>query len=334
MKDREALLVSFLNQQGWADAARHHLAGDASNRRYERLRKPDGTVAVLMDAPPSKGEDTRPFIDIANYLRAQGLSTPAIYAKDPENGFLVIEDLGDDLFARLMLDDPARQSDLYRSAVDVLLHLRNTDVIPTLYSMANSLSEMTLLAFEWYAPDNDPTQFLAVFEGQLNGLNATSEVIVLRDYHAENLLWLEGREGVAQVGLLDFQDAVLGHPAYDLVSVLQDARRDVPPAIEEDMVAYYITQSGSDACEFRRAYALLGVQRNLRILGIFARLCLRDGKANYLDFIPRVWGYLQRNLATSGLENLATELAPLLPHPTPQFLEHLKSQCATHPPQP
>jgi aminoglycoside/choline kinase family phosphotransferase len=133
------------------------------------------------------------------------------------------------------------------------------------------------------------------------------------------------------VGLLDFQDALQGHPAYDLVSILQDARRDVTPQIEAAMIAHYIRHSGPDDAAFRSAYALLGLQRNLRILGIFARLCLRDGKAHYVDFVPRVWGYVQRNLDDPALAPLADVLRPALPAPTPDFLKDLKARCATPP---
>jgi len=155
------------------------------------------------------------------------------------------------------------------------------------------------------------------------------DVLVQRDYHAENLLWLPKRTGHARVGLLDFQDAALGHRAYDLVSLLQDARRDVPITLEDTMIRHYISQTGLESDAFKTAYAVWGAQRNLRILGVFARLCLRDGKAHYVDLIPRVWGLLQRDLGHPELSNVKRIIDAHVPAPSPARLENLKSRCAT-----
>ncbi|NUH66958.1 phosphotransferase [Sulfitobacter sp. S0837] len=333
MTQRSHLIQSFLQDAGWADASRKVLAGDASNRRYDRLHRADGQSAILMDAPPERGEDVRPFLAVAAHLTSIGLSAPAIYHADPEQGLLLLEDLGDDLFARLMADDPTREAPLYRAAVDVLVHLHRASAPDLPRCDAQWLTDMAVPAFEFYAPDGKQqyAAFAAAFHPLAQVLDPVSNVVILRDYHAENLLWLPDRQGVARVGLLDFQDALVGHPAYDLVSILQDARRDVSPAIEAHMVDYYLMQTGQDAENFRSAYALLGAQRNLRILGIFARLCLRDGKAHYVDLIPRVWNYLQHNLRHPALAPVARSIDGVLPCPTPEFLEHLKSQCATNP---
>ena len=334
MTDRITAIQSFLADAGWALARRDLLAGDASNRRYDRLTKPDGNTAVLMDAPAEKGEDVRPFIRIANWLRTQGASAPEVYAEDIDNGFLLIEDLGDDLFARLMIQTPAMTHALYTSATDCLLHLHKAPPPDLPLCDADWLTGAAQMVFDWYAPDSDAAaEFNALFTPLARILDSAPRVIILRDYHAENLLWLPERSGSARVGLLDFQDALQGHPAYDLVSILQDARRDVASAVEAEMIAHYIQHSGQDGTAFRSAYALLGLQRNLRILGIFARLCLRDGKAHYVDFIPRVWEYVQRNLDDPALEPLAKVLHAALPTPTPDFLEDLKARCAT-PPKP
>jgi len=334
MTSRAALINIFLKNAGWSDAARKLLAGDASNRRYDRLCKPDGQTAILMDAPPARGEDVRPFIHIAAHLKTIGLSAPEIYQADTDNGLLLLEDLGDDLFARLMADDPTRQEPLYRAAVEVLVKLHTAPLPDVPLCDATWLTDMAAPAFEYYGTAQRPESaaaFADAFHPLAQELDRDSKVVILRDYHAENLLWLPKRQGVSRVGLLDFQDALLGHPAYDLVSILQDARRDVAPEIEARMIDHYIAQTGGDAVSFLRAYALLGAQRNLRILGIFARLCLRDGKAHYVDLIPRVWNHLQHNLRHPVLAPVAQSIATALPHPTPEFLEHLKSQCASIP---
>jgi aminoglycoside/choline kinase family phosphotransferase len=193
---------------------------------------------------------------------------------------------------------------------------------------------MTAPAFEWYSggdADRHIKRFRDIFHPLAKSLDAVAKVVILRDYHAENLLWLPERTGTAMTGLLDFQDALLGHPAYDLVSILQDARRDVAPQTETDMIAYYLANTGKDEAAFQTAYALLGAQRNLRILGIFARLCQRDGKPHYVDLIPRVWSYVQRDLAHPALADVADVLASSLPAPTNDFLEDLRARCATSP---
>lgn len=332
MTDRRARANIFLRAAGWGDATQTVLAGDASNRRYDRLRFEDGRSSVLMDAPPCRGEDIRPFVKLARYLTDLGFSAPQFFHQDEAEGFLLIEDLGDAVFAKVMAQDPAMTIPLYKAATDVLVCLHRCDPPDVPLCSIHWLVTMTAPAFEWYARD---TGSIAAFEAAFRPLAASLEpenkVLILRDYHAENLLWLPERDGVAKVGLLDFQDALVGHPAYDLVSVLQDARRDVSPEIEAQMIAHYIAESQVDSAEFRAAYALLGLQRNLRILGIFARLCLRDGKTHYVDLIPRVWGYVQRNLETPHLAALRTFLDDALPKPTPEFLEQLKARCATIP---
>lgn len=334
MTKRTLLIDTILQMAGWAEATRKLLAGDASNRRYDRLRKADGDTAILMDAPPERGEDVRPFLHVATHLADCGLSAPAIYHADSDQGLLLIEDLGDDLFARLMAADPAQELPLYRAAADVLVKLHSAPLPELPLCDAEWLTDMTAPAFDFYAPEGGPQAkdaFGQAFHPLATALDDAPTVVILRDYHAENLLWLPQREGAARVGLLDFQDALLGHPAYDLVSILQDARRDVPRAVEAQIIDYYLGQTEQEDAPFRRAYALLGAQRNLRILGIFARLCLRDGKPHYVDLIPRVWQHLQHNLRHPALAAVADSLAGVLPPPTPEFLEHLKSQCARIP---
>ncbi len=331
MTDRTALALSFLSQTKWAGAIAAPLAGDASNRRYLRIRH-GGQTAVLMDAPAERGEDVRPFIAIAEHLLALGLSAPHILARDIDQGFLLIEDLGDDLFARIIPKHPDIETDLYCAATDVLIELHKSDAPADLSTYDTALmAQMAALALDWYAGADEPAmraEFLEAMEQVLGAHAAEHDVLIQRDYHAENLLWLPDRSGVARVGLLDFQDAMRGHVAYDLVSLLQDARRDVPARVASDMIDRYIAATRQDRAAYLAAYHVLGAQRNLRILGVFARLCLRDGKAHYVDLIPRVWAHLMHDLDHPAMAGAAPLIRRALPRPTLTFLKDLKSRCA------
>lgn len=320
----------FLARAGWGSADRAPLAGDASNRSYDRLRM-DGRAAVLMVAPPEKGEDVRPFARITDLLRGFGLSAPAIYARDDDRGLLLIEDLGDDLMARLA-GDPVLEDRMYRTAVDVLIDLRDRDVpqdIPP-YDAATYLREARLVT-DWYIPAVTGTpcsrDTLSDFEALVAEACAAcaQDVLVLRDYHSENLLWLPDRTGVARVGLLDYQDALSGDAAYDLVSLLEDARRDTSADLRAEMIRHYLDRSGTNHAEFMTAYNALGAQRNLKIMGIFARLCVRDGKAQYPDLIPRVWDHLQRDLQHPSLARLADWVSANVPPPDTAALTRIKA---------
>ena len=331
MDDRIALAKSFLNQTSWANVRRAPLAGDASNRRYERLLDPDtGKTAVLMDASPDRGEDVRPFVRIARHLRTLGLSAPNILAKDVANGFLLIEDLGDALFARAIPENPELETDFYTAATDVLLALHQAPVPDLKPYDPDLMADLAALAFGKYrrgiaGNTEGEDEFRELFRHILSGISPFNPVLIQRDYHAENLLWLPERHDVARVGLLDFQDAMSGHPAYDLVSLLQDARRDVPERIEQEMIGYYLDQSGIDQVAFRSAYAVLGAQRNLRILGVFARLGQEYGKPHYIDLIPRVWSHLMRDLDHPSLASVAPMLKQYLPVPSAANLQRLKT---------
>jgi aminoglycoside/choline kinase family phosphotransferase len=336
MTDRAALLTDFIQHAGWADARRKTVAGDASNRRYERLVQPDGTRVILMDAPSEKGEDVRPFISVAEHLRAIGLSAPEIFARDEVHGFLLIEDLGDDLYKQVIARDPSLEEPLYAASVDVLTVLHAAPLPPLAPYDTNTMTKFAARAYEWYLfgitgiqDTAEQAEFERLMADLLAQLEHAKQVLIQRDYHAENLLWLPDRQGAARVGLLDFQDAMSGHAAYDLVSVLQDARRDVPPAIEAAMIDRYLNQNPQDAASFRAAFAILGLQRNLRIVGAFAKLCIEAGKPRYLDLIPRVWEFIERNLAHPALSPIAPHISATLPVPDPEILAALKSKCAT-----
>ena len=339
MKDRDTLIRQFIDRTDWAGARTAPLAGDASNRRYLRLTDPStGATAVLMDAPADRGEDIRPFVHIANYLTSLNLSAPRVLAQDADAGLLLLEDLGDDLFANVIPRDPALENSLYSTATDLLADLHTAQPPAGLETYTPAvMADMAALAFDWYraalrGPDTKArTAFRTAMHTALAAHATQADVLIQRDYHAQNLLWLPDRAGIARVGLLDFQDAMLGHRAYDLVSLLQDARRDVPAQIETTMLDRYIQTTGQDPAAFRTAYNVLGAQRNLRIVGVFARLCIRDGKAHYVDLIPRVWDYLMRDLTDPALADVARLVRDHLPPPTPETLAKVKDQCATSP---
>ena len=331
----------FLEQAGLADAERQFLQGDASTRIYERLVK-DGSTAVLMnaprrpDGPPLRdgkpysaiahlAEDVKPFVAMARALRARGFSAPEIYAAELAEGLLVLEDLGRE--GVVASDTGAPVQDRYATAVDVLVALHRQALPPVLpvapridhplpaYDLDALLIETELL-LDWYVPQRGGavapparSEFQALWRAALERAVEAPPTWVLRDYHSPNLLWLPKRQGMARVGLLDFQDALLGPPAYDVVSLLQDARIDVPEPLEMALLGGYVrARQASDpsfeAAEFLELYAMLGAQRATKILGIFARLDRRDGKPQYLRHLPRVYRYLNRSLAHPSLAAL------------------------------
>ncbi|MEM6758902.1 MAG: phosphotransferase [Pseudomonadota bacterium] len=328
--------TAFLRAHGWENAARSNIAGDASNRRYDRLTRSDGRRAILMDAPPDMGEDVRPFIAITDLLRAQNLSAPRIFGADTEAGFLLLEDLGDNLFASAIAADPSLEQPLYAAATDVLIHMHCAPPPKLPAYDAVTMTPLAGLAFEWYgsgALSRSLTEpqlaFQVACHAALEPLDTQLTALIQRDYHAENLLWLPDREGIARVGLLDYQDAMRGHPAYDLVSILQDARRDITPDIAQEMITRYVTQTDTDHDTFETAYALLGMQRSMRILGVFARLSLAFGKPQYVDLIPRVWGHLTTNLQHPALATLSPLITDILPEPSADVLNTLRDKCAS-----
>jgi aminoglycoside/choline kinase family phosphotransferase len=291
----------FLASCGWPGARIEPLAGDASFRRYFRVIG-DGRQAVLMDAPPPH-EDPRPFISVAEWLLSVGLSAPEIIARDLDRGLLLLDDFGDNRLRETLDSSPDRERDLYELATDVLVHLHAHPPMNGLpvHGLDQWLTELMLFP-EWYCPavglDVDVESYRAAWIEVLEPVakDGLGPVTVLRDYHAENIMLVEGREGVAHFGLLDFQDALAGHPAYDLASVLEDARRDVPPELEQAMLDRYVAATGQGEA-FERAYWALAAQRNTRILGVFTRLWKRDGKPGYRRFQPRMWGLLERDLS-------------------------------------
>jgi N-acetylmuramate 1-kinase len=299
-------IEAFLADAGWNGARIKPLAGDASFRRYFRIKN-GGKSAMLMDAPPPN-EDPYPFLRAAKWLDSNGMRAPYIYAEDEPRGLVLLEDFGDARMRDYLDHWPDDEREIYTAAVDALCTLHRLPPGPFLdYSLSEYQREAKLFT-EWYCPAQnlyaDAAGYAAAWETVITPLLARQRpgVAVLRDYHAENIMLLGE---LHNQGLLDFQDALNGHKAYDLVSLLQDARRDVSPELEEEMVAYYLGKTGEAEEDFRADYARLGAQRNAKIVGIFVRLWKRDGKPRYLELIPRVWALLERDLAHPALEPVA-----------------------------
>jgi N-acetylmuramate 1-kinase len=328
----EQTIAAFLAASGLAGARRTALPSDASFRAYERVFR-DKTTCILMKAPPGK-EDTRPFAALADFLVGHGFSAPKVLARDTAAGLLLLEDLGDDLFTVLLKKNPAQEAEVCGAAIDVLLALHEIAPPATLplsgeapyrlkpYDEGLLFQELALFS-DWYLPAIGLTQAASVrtglearFQPLIAEVSRAETVLTLRDYHADNLMWLPGREGIRGVGLLDFQDAVAGHAAYDLVSLLQDARRPYNPELEARLLDRYLAAASRTRMPreaFVAAYQALGCLRNLKIIGIFTRLHRRDGKAAYPRMIPHVWSLAEANLAHPALASVKTLLAEAVP---------------------
>ncbi|MBX9897126.1 MAG: phosphotransferase [Qipengyuania sp.] len=306
-------IESFLATAGWGDARVAPLPGDASFRRYFRLVGPGAATAMLMHAPPPQ-EDPRPFLSVARWLATNSLRAPRIFAEDAAAGWVLLEDFGDWRLREWLDAHPEDESPLYEGAVDTLVALHRLEPAPFApYDLAEYQREAGLFV-EWYCPakglEVDVRGWRAAWDVALAPVLTRQRpgVTVLRDYHAENIMLPpDGTQG-----LIDFQDALVGHPAYDLVSLLQDARRDVMPLVERAMLDRYVAAARPGA-EFEADYAVLGAQRNAKIVGIFTRLAKRDGKPRYLELIPRVWALLERDLAHSALKPVAAWFAENIP---------------------
>ena len=326
--DRTVQRARFVAQAGLGEAQVFPLAGDSSARRYFRLIAAAGSAvpsAVLMDDP--SGDNAR-FVAMTDWLRSHDFGAPKLLAEDQDTGFLLVQDLGDDLVARVLEQTPGAAPLIYARITDFLVALHRHPVPDFVRPLDGpTMAEQVGLFAEWYpaaagAQARDAAQVAPLVQRLYAELAADlPPVLSLRDFHAENLIW----RGDAPLGLIDYQDAVATHPAYDLASALQDARRDVAPEIEADSIARYLAATGLDQDRFRAAYALMGAQRNLRIMGIFTRLSLRDGKPRYLDFMPRVWAYIERNLAHPALAPLA-QVVRALPAPDAAIIERIRSR--------
>jgi N-acetylmuramate 1-kinase len=351
---RLQLLRQFLDGGGFIDAKRRRVAGDASTRSYARLILDEGAV-ILMNSPRRSdgpaihdgksysaavhlAEDVKPFVAIARGLRERGFSAPAIYHADLDSGFLIVEDFGSEGFVEG--DPPRPMPERYEIAVDMLaaLHWEQLpDVLPLAANISHTIPPFDIdamlveigLMLDWYLPDRGvaPTEnlraeFMALWRDLLARTRAAAKSWMLRDFHSPNLIWLGERSGISRVGLIDFQDTVLGPPAYDLVSLLQDARIDVPEQLELTLLTRYIkarhaADHAFDPAGFAETYAIMSCQRNTRLLGTFARLNRRDGKPQYLRHQPRIWTYLTRSLAHPTLASMRDWYDASVPPPAP-----------------
>lgn len=300
------------------------LAGDASFRRYIRIVAQEKTY-MLMDAPPDK-EPVTPFVAVADFLYAAGFSAPQIIARDESQGFLLLEDLGDGSFSRLLREKNADEMILYKAAIEMLAAWHSTALDTSklalpYYNDAVLKRELRLFS-DWFLPQyldgnallEAQTSFMVVWESILASHSLRTDCFVHRDFHADNLMWLPARNAHKKIGLLDFQDALYGDPAYDLVSLLEDARRDVALEHVQQLKQHYLACCAVDKHAFEASYALLGAQRNCKIIGIFTRLAARDGKAHYLDFLPRVWRHVEHDIHHPLLAPLYDWFARYVPH--------------------
>ena len=308
---RNELKKEFLLNSNLINIERIKLKKDASHRQYERIIKSNGDTLIFMDAPPDK-EKVFPFINVANFLLKNNLSAPEIIVSDIENGFLILEDFGEASYSSIMSSAKIGLYEvdemlIYNKAIDALIHLHNSsyhDSDLEHYNEEMLLSEaMRFIEFYIEVLNNEKIsqslkdEYILIWRDLLPIANLFNNVVVLRDYHADNLMWLEDRTGIRKVGLLDFQDAVIGSPAYDLVSLLEDARRDVNEKVVEKMISRYLNAFPDySRKEFMAVYSILAAQRNLKIIGIFARLAAVDNNKYYLTLLPRVWGHLNNNL--------------------------------------
>jgi N-acetylmuramate 1-kinase len=317
---------SFLDVHGWAHSHSEILAADASMRQYFRLKQ-GSKSAILMDARRSSQKETQRFCQIAELLKNHGLKTPEILAQNLSVGLLLLEDFGDDLFARIIERDPSQTRPLYQASLEMLIHLRGMPLPDWLRQPSSEdFAEMISPFWEYYIDNAELNRgirqsIVKTLQKILASLDNGPKVVSLRDCHTENLMRISGKSGFGAVGLLDFQDAFICHPSYDLVSLLQDARRDVSPDLEQEMLNYYLHLSQDDSAPFLKAYRIVGVQRNLRILGIFSALAAQKGKRRYLDLQPRVCGYLRRNLSHPVFGDLRSDLRPLLNGPSALTLQ-------------
>lgn len=326
MDIREELIQTFLSDNGWGTANRNKLFSDASFRRYERLDNGEKSV-LLMDAPPEK-EDIKPFVNVDHYLRRNNFNAPQIYAMDEKNGFLLLEDLGNDSYTNLLsgkskISGEFSEEEIYGAAIDVLAQLHRTPLAEKIpdYDYSLLMRECRLLV-DWYLPNINAQvdvkqagdEYIEIWKDLLTSIKPSEPVTVLRDYHADNLMWIPDRNGLERVGLLDFQDAVAGSAVYDLVSLLEDARRDVKDETVDACIKRYIkNRKVLDKDEFMLNYAMFAAQRNCKIIGIFARLAIRDGKPRYLGYMPRVWGHLLHDVKHPALTPLKKWISKVIP---------------------
>ena len=324
---RPEKIERFLRHHGWDDAKTEKITSDASNRKYTRLFKKQNT-SILMDSDPTTNESIENFIYFTKQLRKLKFSAPKIYGQDICNGLLLLEDLGSDSFANILKSKPHLENHIYQEAINQLIEIRKNKIphLTRKYDLKILLQEAVLFS-EWYLSplraSYESSHLLKILRVTLQETLKQDTTLVLRDYHAENLMWLPDRRNNRRVGLLDYQDALAGNPAYDIASLLKDARREVPKKLQEELIKYFLKKTNLDHAVFSRDYSILSAQRNLKIIGIFSRLSIRDNKSGYLDLIPRVWKNLQDDLKHPSLNELSEFIKSNSPQPTLENLGKL-----------
>ena len=324
MNIRNTIISDFLVSSGWANSQRNALEADASSRKYERLRS-ESNHALLMICPP-EGENIHEFIKVTDYLLEKKYSVPNIFSKDPKKGLLIIEDFGDTTF-RKVAGKTVGDGVLYSSALQVLIKMHSNQSrdwsrlnLPA-YNTDLLLKELSIFC-EWFLPNFLTTKtlksasadFKKIWMRLISEHLVLEPTLVLRDFHADNLFWLPKRKGEQKCGLIDYQDAVIGSPAYDLMSLLEDARRDIPIDLYNKIKNDYISAFPSlDITKFNKEFTLLSAQRHCKVLGIFSRLCQRDNKNKYLEHMPRVWQLLEKSCKSAFLSPLEAWLNEFIP---------------------
>ena len=297
------------------------IKNDASFRKYFRVDK-----KILMDADPNFGEDVSSFININHLLTDFRLNVPEIYSIDKENGFLLLEDLGENIFSKILNSENEEQ--LYKQAIEVLaeIYKKNLEEFSNFsflekYSI-EKLQDESQLFIEWYLKkyldiditDTDIQDFKEIISKIFNALNTNFEKLVLRDYHVDNLILQNSKSGLKKVGILDFQDAVIGSSSYDLISIVEDVRRPISNDLKNKLIKYFIDLTGYEVNQLEKELAFYSVQRNLKILGIFSRLNLRDNKPRYILYNDNAWKYIESNLDNPTMINLKIWLRKILPN--------------------
>lgn len=337
---RSLAIRTFLDEAGYRNATRRHLTGDASVRAYEHIHTGDKRL-VLMDSPRHTpgpilahgkyyqqiahiAEDVRPFIAIARSLVEKGLRAPAIYETDIEQGILLIEDLGS---AGVLDDDGVPIAERYRESAACLARMhaqpfqRDLPVaegiihhVPDFDRDAMQI-EVSLLT-DWYLPwkrgtpasDAERRDYIAIWDALIESLSAAEHNLLLRDFHSPNIIWRPEASGTDRVGIIDFQDAMIGPSAYDVASLVQDARVDMPEGVADDVLDHYLTLRGKDAgfdrARFLRDWHVMAAQRNCKLVGLWVRLMQRDGKPAYMRHMPRSLRNLERALSHPDLAPL------------------------------
>jgi N-acetylmuramate 1-kinase len=333
--NREGLKTEFLNNSELGKFERLPIKNDASYRQYERILKANGESLIFMDAPPEK-EKVQPFIQVSDFLINNDISAPKIFKSDIPKGFLLLEDFGNDSYSNILagksiVSEELDEELMYEKAMDALIHLHK---IPTNKIALNLYDESSLIKesmrfIDFYVSilngeklnKKMQEEYVLILKHLISSVKIMGNVVVLRDYHVDNLMWLEDRAGHRKVGMLDFQDAIIGSPVYDIVSLLEDARRDVSPELREKMIKRYLKAFPQHFHkDFSAACAIYGVQRNLKIIGTFARLASVYKKPDYLTLLPRVWRHINNDLKHPLLLPLKNWLNQIVP-----------AQLKTHP---